>query len=580
MKSINAKISVAILGVLAIAMTIFAIALYQTQSSRQFAMVEAQNHSLTEFLVEAISFSMNAGVYEVAPLEENLSRLQNVVEFRLVPSAKLRESSTPPDAVEKLVFGDGEERDDEGVTDAGIPYLRISRSLDAAQSCLACHPQFEVDEPIAVATLLVSMEDVNKRQRGMLIIVALLSAAAGVVVVVALWLILRWMVIMPIAKLRDLVQDIAEGEGDLTKRLAVTQADEIGQASKWINVFMARMQNIVINIKDSSAQNATISNDLTGSVAQSKKASRQIANAIVAMRDQVADLSAKNSDASGSVGEILETITKLTDQIGEQSSSVTETSAAIEEMAASISSVSRISQDNVRTAETLLSFTASGDEKVRATNENISAISKNVDDLLELISLINSIASQTNLLSMNAAIEAAHAGEFGKGFAVVADEIKHLAESTSENAKRITGTLEEIIDKIQLSLDASAQSGEAFGQIQTSVRAVVNSFSEIADSTKELTNGSAEILHSSANLLSITETIKSQSEEIRGRAEQINVAAREMTEISQTVDKGISAISDEAAGIGAESEWVDEVSRKNADNAGTLIKEVEVFKTE
>jgi methyl-accepting chemotaxis protein len=580
MKSINAKISVAILAVLAVVMTIFAFALYQTQRTRQLSTVRSQNHTLTEFLLESIGFSMNAGVYDIAPLEESLSELPGVVEFRMIPSAKLKESPRVPDAVEKLVLGDGKMRDSEGVTNGGIPFLRISRSLDAAESCLACHPQFVENEPIAVATLMVSMKNVEEKQQGMLIIVGLLSAAAGIVVVVALWLILRWMIIVPVSKLRDLVQDIAEGEGDLTKRLAVTQRDEIGQASKWINVFMARMQSIVINIKDSSAQNATISKDLTGSVAQSKKASRQIANAIVAIRDQVADLSAKNADASGSVGEILGTITKLTDQIGEQSSSVTETSAAIEEMAASINSVSRISQDNVHTAETLLSYTATGDEKVRATNENISAISKNVDDLLELISLINSIASQTNLLSMNAAIEAAHAGEFGKGFAVVADEIKHLAESTSENAKRITGTLEEIIDKIQLSLDASAQSGEAFGQIQASVRAVVNSFSEIADSTKELTNGSTEILQSSTSLLSITETIKSQSVEIRTQADQINVAAREMTDISKSVDTGISEISDEAAGIAAESEWVDEVSRKNADNAGTLISEVEVFKTE
>ncbi len=580
MKSINAKISIAILVVLGTVMTIFAVTLYQIQRSRQVAVVLEQNHTLSEFLVESINFSMNAGVYDVVPLEESLNILEGVAGFRLIPAAKLKETKRMPDAIEELVFEDGEERDAEGVTDAGIPYLRISRSLVAAESCLACHSQFKKGEVMAVVTLLTSMEGAEAEERWTLIIVVLLSTVTGLIVLLALWIVLRRMVIAPVSKLRDLIQDIAEGEGDLTKRLAVTQRDEIGQAAKWIDIFMARMQNIVANIKDSSATNENISKDLTNSVAHSKQASRQIATSIEEIREQVATLSGKNADASGSVEEILGTITKLTNQISDQSSSVTETSAAIEEMAASINSVSRISQDNVQTAETLLNFTASGDEKVRATNENISAISKNVDDLLELISLINSIASQTNLLSMNAAIEAAHAGEFGKGFAVVADEIKHLAESTSENAKRITGTLEEIIDKIQLALDASAQSGEAFGQIQTSVRAVVNSFTEIADSTKELRNGSTEIVQSSTSLLNITDTIKSQSEEIRQRADQINTAAREMTSISETVNQGISEISEAAAGIAAESEWVDEVSRRNADNAATLLREVEIFKIE
>ena len=580
MKSINAKISVAILAVLVIVMTLFALTLYQIQRGRQMDQARDQSHTLTDFLIESVNFSMDNGVFDVGPLEENLSSLESVIEFRMIPSAKIKEDYRTPDAIEELILEGEEEREVEGVTDSGVPYLRITRSLPAVESCLACHPQFAVDEPTAAVTLFLPMEEARARIGATLLMIILLSVGAVFVLIIALWLLLRRMVVRPVVKLRDLVRDIAEGEGDLTKRLAVTQRDEIGQAAKWIDIFMARMQGIVINIKDSSLQNDNISKDLTGSVAQSKQASRHIATAIEEIGKQVAVLSEKNVDTSASVEEILGTITDLATQIGEQSSSVAETSAAIEEMAAAINSVSRISQENVESAEQLLRLTASGDEKVRSSNENISAISKNVDDLLELISLINSIASQTNLLSMNAAIEAAHAGEFGKGFAVVADEIKHLAESTAENAKRITGTLEEIIEKIEVSLDASAKSGEAFGQIRTSVGAVVDSFSEIAQSTNELKNGSNEVLLSSSSLLTITETIKSQSENIRRRADQINLAAQEVTEISKSVDESVGKIGEEAAGIAAESERVEEISGKNADNAGTLLKEVEIFRTE
>lgn len=569
-----------ILSVLVIVLLLFAVALFQIERSSQIRQIHEQNHTLTDFLIESISFAMNSGVYDVAPLEASLNSLDEVADFRMIPSPKLKESATEADAIELLVLEDGGERDATGETAEGVPFMRISRALPSAESCLMCHTQFTEGEPISVVTLLISTDDVDRQIRNTALTVILLSTATGLILITSLWLLLRKMVVRPVSTLRDLIRDIAEGEGDLTKRLSVTSKDEIAQTAKWVDVFMSRMQNIVMNIKESSETNEAISKDLSAIVSQSKHSSLQIAQSIDGITERIKTLNDRNSNTSQSVSDILMTITNLTNQIGEQSSAVAETSAAIEEMAASINNVSRIAQENVSAAGTLLDVTASGDEKVQATNENINEISKNVDVLLELISLINGVASQTNMLSMNAAIEAAHAGEYGKGFAVVADEIKHLAESTAENAKRITVTLEEIIDKIEATREASAQSGEAFGQIQGSVRIVVNSFAEIADSTKELKNGSSEILKSSGSLLESTETIKSQSGEIRVRAEQINADAREMTEISGTVTGNITEISEEAAGIAAESERAEEISRKNADNAEALLKIVDIFKTE
>ena len=249
-------------------------------------------------------------------------------------------------------------------------------------------------------------------------------------------------------------------------------------------------------------------------------------------------------------------------------------------MASSLSSVSSISETNARAVEKLLALTQVGDEKVRATNDKIHDISSNVDDLLELISIINGIATQTNMLSMNAAIEAAHAGEFGKGFAVVADEIKRLAVSTAENATRITGTLETIIEQIQESLSSSNKSGEAFIDIQTSVRDVAKSFSEINSSTTELNAGGNEILRTSGSLLGITETIREQSGSIRDRAGEINASALEMTVISQDVLDGMVKIRNEAKQIIAQTDRIHELERSNAQNAEVLDEEMTLFKTE
>ena len=577
----NAKILTSTVIALIIVMTLFVYGLFAIQSRRERDQIRARSVSETELLMRAINFSMNNGIFDVGPLEQDLNRVEHIEDFRITPSPRLKEVSFDLDELETISLETGESIEVRFRKERGGPEsLRIIQPMVAAQSCIACHPGFAEGETLATVSMTVSLADLQRSVRQFLWTELAFAFAAISLLITLLFYLLRRIVVTPTTHLRDLVRGVAEGEGDLTRRLSVRQKDELGQVAGWLNVFLDKVQNVVATIRDSSVQNDDISRDLLTSVDSSKIAGGKIVSNVKGMKSRLTALNRQNTTVSVSVSEILETITQLTAQIGDQSTSVTEMSAAIEEIAASIRSVSKVSQDNALVADNLMALTHSSEEKVRATSENITSISKNVNDLLELISIINGIASQTNLLSMNAAIEAAHAGEYGKGFAVVADEIKRLAESTAENAKSITGTLEDIISKIKTSLQASTQSGEAFGQMQHSVSDVVNSYSHIAQSAAELQSGSGQILVSTQDLLKITETIKRQSVDIRDRADRINNVAAEMNSISDQVSSEFNRISEDAGDIVRENESIELLGKKNSDNAKILLKDVELFKTD
>jgi methyl-accepting chemotaxis protein len=247
-------------------------------------------------------------------------------------------------------------------------------------------------------------------------------------------------------------------------------------------------------------------------------------------------IDALNNEILGSMSaieEITQTIISFEHQIETQSNSVVQTSAAIEEMDASIKNVREITEKKQDTSLHLVKLTHETKAKMEEMGKVIDSINSNIGSVQEINQMIDGIATQTNLLSMNAAIEAAHAGNAGKGFAVVADEIRKLSESTAKNANLISATLKNIVGNIKAVQEYSSVNLKNYVNLAEESENMSNAFTEIKQATAELGAGSNEIVKATQNLINITGSIKGGSGEIAESSAHIRDSIQQIVNASK-----------------------------------------------
>ncbi|GAB1432912.1 hypothetical protein MASR2M29_15370 [Spirochaetota bacterium] len=219
-------------------------------------------------------------------------------------------------------------------------------------------------------------------------------------------------------------------------------------------------------------------------------------------------LSDQIGDALSFIEKISALVEELNVKIGSQSASLEESSAAIEQMMASIGSTSQVSQKKREGIRDLVENAVKGQESMNETIQSVRGIAKSVDAIADTMEMIEGIASNTNLLSMNAAIEAAHAGEAGKGFAVVADEIRRLSEATRENSQNISRTLSGIIEGIALTSRRSTETDALIRRMASEISGFTDTMSELINTFSELSTGSTQITTALMGLKTLSMEIK------------------------------------------------------------------------
>jgi methyl-accepting chemotaxis protein len=273
-------------------------------------------------------------------------------------------------------------------------------------------------------------------------------------------------------------------------------------------------------------------------------------------------------------------IDKLKSHVDRQSDSVAKSSSAIEEMLANIQSVTQTLIKNAANAKELMAASEVGRSGLQEVATDIQEIARESEGLLEINAVMENIASQTNLLSMNAAIEAAHAGEAGKGFAVVADEIRKLAENSGEQSKTISAVLKKIkdaIDKITRSTDSVLNKFEA---IDNGVRTVSDQEENIRNAMEEQGAGSKQILEAIGQLNEVTHMVKNGSAEMLEGSRQVIEESKNLEIVTEEISSGMNEMVTGADEINVAINRVNSITGENKENINILVNEVSKFKVE
>jgi len=407
-----------------------------------------------------------------------------------------------------------------------------------------------------------------------------IMAVLSVIVTAVIIFLVLGSVIRPIIRVTSTLKDISEGEGDLTKVITVNTKDEIGDLAFYFNETLKKIKNLIISIKHQSVILFDVGNELASNMTETAAAINEITANIQSIKGRVLSQSASVTETHATMEQITVNIEKLNNHVEQQTSSVSQSSSAIEEMLANIHSVTQTLVVNANNVQSLSSASEIGRTGLQDVASDIQEIARESEGLLEINAVMENIASQTNLLSMNAAIEAAHAGEAGKGFAVVADEIRKLAENSSEQSKTISSVLKKIkesIDKIISSADNVLQRFEA---IDSGVKIVADQEGNIRNAMEEQGEGSKQILEAIGNLNDITQQVKSGSMEMLDGSREVIQESKNLEVLSQEITGGMNEMAVGADQINAAVIQVNEISAKNKENIDLLVKDVSRFKVE
>lgn len=411
------------------------------------------------------------------------------------------------------------------------------------------------------------------------ILVLLLVIAALVVVgTVVLYFIARRAVVTPLTRTADNLKQIAMGDGDLSLRIPEARSDEIGRLGRHFNNFVDNLGKIVYQIQEAAqvlSENAT---ELDKNTEDSRLSAESINGLVERVSDQISNQDSSISQSSASVEEITGNIGSLEQVIGKLSSSIEDSAAAVEEMAANISSITRNLEQVDSFVDKLVDASEHGRETIGMVTARITEVVDQSENLQQANQLIASISAQTNLLAMNAAIEAAHAGEYGRGFAVVADEIRNLAENSARQSKIISGELKKTREFIENAVNASHEADDAFGSMKEMVNTVNDLETSVRDALREQERGGQSVLENLQQMRDIGGQVKGGISEISSGSSTIVEEMTKLVDISRQVTALMEEISSGSVLISGTTDQVQTLSRKNKDLVGTVAAAASRFK--
>ena len=482
---------------------------------------------LNSLLYEGLKVAMNTGdTTIIRGFIDDSKKVPGIAQLELYPSKEIielmgleKEYTKDPKILQ--IFEDKKEilipiksEKDEG--------FYLANPILATESCIMCHATSKIGDVLAVASMEISTKELMQKSGDVRNQVLVWMFGVSAIILIVLLLLFNRLVFSPINTLRKVALDLAQGDGDLTKRLPVKNEDEISRASSYVNAFIEKIQKTVLSAKEASHHNIKSADELLS-------ASSEISDKI----EQSVVVSHKSSLLGDEIGGVL--------------------NASAELIKKSSENIENSSKELARTKELLMKMVNDVQENVSNEHNIASQLSQSAEEaenIKNVLTIIAEIADQTSLLALNANIEAARAGEAGRGFAVVADEVRKLAERTQKSLSEINAVINTVVQSIS---DAN-----------TAMTDNVKNISEVADASIT----STEILEQSVN--SLEDAVRASKES--------QVKTQELFSAIQNILKSVADVEKLMNESNASVQTINGVSQNISSNADTLNSQLDSFK--
>ncbi|HET7838467.1 MAG TPA: methyl-accepting chemotaxis protein [Rectinemataceae bacterium] len=375
------------------------------------------------------------------------------------------------------------------------------------------------------------------------------------------------------------LEGLSAAEKDLTARISIGSVDELGSIAGMVNDFCEGLSKSMGSLKLAQMELNVLGEELGRNANDTAGAVAQISASVDRVKQKTHFQAASVSESSSAVEQIAKNIESLEIRIAEQAASVAEASASIEEMIGNIGSVTRSIDTMAERFGMLLAAAAEGKATQTESRLRIEQISARSEALLEANKTISTIASQTNLLAMNAAIEAAHAGDAGRGFSVVADEIRRLAETSSGQSKAIRTELTQVQKAIEQVVASSKESESSFARVSEQIGETDALVREVQRAMVEQREGSVQVLEALRAMNDITAEVKVGSREMSAGNATVLAEISRLREATADIGSSMEEMAIGASGIAASTRKVSDMALGARATIRQMDESIGCFKT-